>query len=365
MPTYGHDYTLRWPYEIFSSEARSIASYFNLQQVAHAATRLLEEALSGPQPVRDLQVYLPPQRGWTGESYREAKSFLVRLSDEAQEFTTERRRYWARRRDGEGGPELELLLNELRYAWLEVVAEMDANGYFDILVPSACVDGLDNFDRAKAMTTALTDRAGIPVTWPLEVGLEHASDDEFFTYVELMHDCVARPRVRSFHDFGRDFHYSDFAIAPGQALYRWRVNALLSRTTLDLRLAEEGDDLGSLVHATELSRADLVTRVLSAIDVPAEEPVARAIAKFRARGASRLDKKEACRSLAHELEPIRDSIQDNLLLGDEKLLFESANKFAIRHNKADQHDDYADEYLDWLFWVYLSTLELMRRLASR
>jgi hypothetical protein len=41
------------------------------------------------------------------------------------------------------------------------------------------------------------------------------------------------------------------------------VNALLSRTTLDLRLAEEGDDVGLLIHATELSRADLVTRVLS------------------------------------------------------------------------------------------------------
>src|SRR5690606_5492628 len=115
----------------------------------------------------------------------------------------------------------------------------------------------------------------------------------------------------------------------------------------------------------EPSRSDLVTRILSTIDDPTEEPVARAIARFRAREATRLDKKEACRALAYELEPLRDRIREHLLSGDEKLLFESANKFAIRHNGADQRDDYADDYLDWLFWVYLSTIELMRRLAAR
>lgn len=103
---------------------------------------------------------------------------------------------------------------------------------------------------------------------------------------------------------------------------------------------------------------------MSEVDDVSTDSVARALAQFRARGANRLDKQAACRALAHELEPLRDDIKEHLLSGDEKLLFETANKFAIRHNRADQHDDYADEYLDWLFWVYLSTIELMRRLAA-
>jgi hypothetical protein len=365
MKTYGHDYMLLWPAEIFSAEARSIAKYFNLGDIADAGTRLLEEALSGPQPVRDFGACVPRNRGWTSENYDQAKLFLSQLAADAATFPTHRRRYWAVRGNKEDQQHQELSPSALRTAWLEVVTDMDSNGYLDRLVPSACADGPNDDERREAMTTALTDRAGVHLSWPPNIDPDHASEERFFTYVEVLHDCVARPRRRQFHDYGQDFHYDDFAPVPGQQIYRWRVNALLSRTTLDLRLAEEGDDVGLLVHATELSRADLVTRVLSSVDDPAEEPAARAIARFRGRDASRLDKKEACRALAHELEPLRERIQEHLLSGDEKLLFESANRFAIRHNRADQHDDYADEYLDWLFWVYLSTVELMRRLAAR
>jgi hypothetical protein len=148
-------------------------------------------------------------------------------------------------------------------------------------------------------------------------------------------------------------------------LYRWRVNDLLARTTLDLRLASEGDGTGFLVHATDPSRTDLLSDVLADVQEHAEDPVARAITHFRSRGANRLDKKDACRALAHELEPIRAQIKTDLMSADENLLFQIANQFAIRHNRADQHDDYADDYLDWIFWNYLSAIELMRRLARR
>jgi len=38
---------------------------------------------------------------------------------------------------------------------------------------------------------------------------------------------------------------------------------------------------------------------------------------------------------------------------DEIALFQIANQFDLRHRGADQRDDYAEAYLDWIFWWYL------------
>lgn len=364
MPTYGPDYVLRWPVDIFVREARAIARIHNAGKLKDAARRLLDEVMSGPQPLRDLDE-LVPAGAWASSNYDAIKTFLNRLADDADDLPKQRRQYWAQRHRRESPANLELTMPDLRREWLQVVTEMDQNGYLDQLEPSVCADDLGEQERADRITASLTERAGIRLEWRPPVLGDAVPDDVFFTYIEVIHDCIARPRTRTFHDYGGDWHYDDFAMEPGQELYRWRVNRLLAHTTLDLRLADEGDDTGFLVHTTDPSRADLVTRVLADVTEPVEDPVARAIRAFRSRGANRLDKKDACRALAHELEPIRAKIKDELLSADEGLLFRIANEFAIRHNKADQRDDYTDDYLDWIFWNYLSTIELMRRLARR
>jgi hypothetical protein len=364
MSTYGHDYVLRWPVEVFAAEARVIGSIERADRVAASAEWLLEEAFSGPQPRTDMGVFVP-QGAWDARSYGLLKSWLRKLADEASEFPTVRRRYWATRNRVTNTEAARLSRAELRGAWLELVVELDNNGYLDRMAPSACTDGSTEAERCVAMAAGLSGLSGVALAWPPPVFDASLDGDLFFTYIEVVHDCVARPRTRDYHDYGGDYHYGSFGIETGQSLYRWRVNELLSRTALDLRLADDGDDCGLLVHTTDLSRADLVARVLESVDDVASDPVARAVAQFRARGANRLDKQSACRALAHELEPLRDDIKEHLLSGDERLLFETANRFAIRHNRADQHDDYQDEYLDWLFWVYLATVELLRGLAVR
>ncbi len=57
-------------------------------------------------------------------------------------------------------------------------------------------------------------------------------------------------------------HYSGFAIEIGQRLYRHRVNELLSRSTVDLRLAHAGEDAGRLVEHVDDAREELLTRIL-------------------------------------------------------------------------------------------------------
>ena len=54
-----------------------------------------------------------------------------------------------------------------------------------------------------------------------------------------------------------------------------------------------------------------------------------------------------------------------MLSGDEGALFEIANRYSIRHQRADQRPDYDDAYLDWIFWWYLATVDLVKQLLAR
>ena len=46
-------------------------------------------------------------------------------------------------------------------------------------------------------------------------------------------------------------------------------------------------------------------------------------------------------------------------------LFNIANNFHLRHKDLKQVDDYGDEYLDWLYWWYLATVDLLDQLIGK
>lgn len=59
-------------------------------------------------------------------------------------------------------------------------------------------------------------------------------------------------------------------------------------------------------------------------------------------------------------------IQGRLHKKDEGALFQIANGFDLRHRNARQQGEYDGEFLDWILWWYLATVELTNRLiASR
>lgn len=177
---------------------------------------------------------------------------------------------------------------------------------------------------------------------------------------------MARPRQQSIHTYGGcGAHYSDFAFAPGQALYRWKVDQLLQRYGVALQLAGDGEDTGRLVHVAGDDRDTLVQRSMASPDPTDRDAVRHAVALFRNRSATREDKRSAAVALARILEGRRPLIKTELLRRDEGLLFQLANEFDVRHRGANQHPDYDEAYLDWIFWVFLSSVELTNRLLVR
>lgn len=225
---------------------------------------------------------------------------------------------------------------------------------------------MDGDFAGTAPDEALSELLGVTVGWPLDPA--EWEEDTFLGLVEVVHDFVARPRERWWHDYGGcGWHYSQFAVAPARMLYRERIDRLLVEGGIPLRLAADGEDVGRLVHSPADGRESLMEAALKGKGAlgPVPDTVQHAVSLFRRRGATVEDKRSACISLAGILEERRSLVKADLLSKDEGALFQIANQFGIRHRRADQQSDYAVDYLDWVFWSFLATVELTGRLLSR
>lgn len=138
-----------------------------------------------------------------------------------------------------------------------LVSELTATGYFGRAFGSSCCDDGDDPDaegqrRLSALLCENQEDDPVVQLWPplphgQEGRAEPWSEGLFYDVVEALHDLVARPRRRFWHEHCGELDYADYTRAPGQAVYRWRVNELLDRSTLPLRLADTGTDVGLLV----------------------------------------------------------------------------------------------------------------------
>lgn len=352
-----------WPAALFQEEARRIAGIEDPLDRSEQAHTLVSDAFASGVPVRDLSATFQ-HNIWEPESYNATGELLLRLAKDAASFPSQPRKYWRQRQQQKALAPQEVSAIDLQSIWVDIVRTLDADGYLDAVEPSPCADGHSEDERHEALGLRLSDETGFAVSWPLDVPHGGWADEDFFTLVEVLHDLVERPVRRWYHDFDRSMHALSFAAKPGRALYRWRVNQAFEGSSIRLRLSEDGPDQGLLVHASRDGRDDLVKRVAERTE-PRSDPVVRAVTMFRDRNADRIQKRTACILLANQLEQVRDRVKERLLTKDEGMLFRIANQFAIRHQRADQHADYDDAYLDWVFWTYLATIELLEALASR
>jgi hypothetical protein len=365
------DYELRWPPQLFIDELnrlvgdRSRPTGINLRggEAASEVEWLLTEAFTSTEPAEALGRI--PRSGWGRPGEITAEQWLSELAQEAVTWPEpgSRKPYWTLRTSGVSRQNW-MTFEEMTRAFRQLTDEFEMNGYLVHAFGKECVD--DDGPRPDP-GTVLSRRLGYSVHWPvLQAELAGWTEDQFFDLVEVLHDLVARPSRRWYHNYANcGWHYSGFVTRPGRRLYRWQVNRLLSGTRTGLRLAESGEDLGRLVRVEPTGLEDVPERALEAALPETVDRVRHAIALFRARGAGVEERRSAVIALAGILEERRHLLKAELLSKDEGALFTIANGFAIRHQRADQRGDYDSAFLDWLFWWYLATVELTDQLLAR
>lgn len=365
------DLELRWPPALFASEAAALgnAPDAGTQSWQDRVERLLEEAFTGTAAREHMTRTAAAERDpWSPTPAVKGTSpadVLTWLAGAATTFPTQAqpRPYWSQRH----APRPPTVDDSRLSEWfMQTIRDLVDQGYFEHTFPSGCEDDGDD-ESGVDPSMVLAERLGVPDLWPLDTSRERwtpdTNPDLFYDLVEALHDLVARPRSRSHHSYWRHWHYSDFSTSSGQTLYRWRLNRMFTVAGVDLRLADTGEDIGRLVRVTNDGRQTLFERVLSvAANSGARQ---HAVALFRGRTADREAKRSAVVALARLLEERRELLKSRLLRKDEGALFQIANEFDLRHNKADQRGEYDEAYLDWIFWWYLATIDLVDQLLAR
>jgi hypothetical protein len=293
-----------------------------------------------------------------------AEQWLSQLLQEAANWPESgfRKPYWSARTTGRSRP-ARMELRQVKRKFVQLMDQFKDHGYLVHAFGQYCVDADGPPPDPAAV---LSGHLGYAVEWPPRQPRAGWTLDQFCDLVEVFHDLVARPSSREYHNFSScGWHYSTFATGPARRLYRWRVNRLLTASTLGLRLAEDGEDLGRLVRVEPTGLEDLPEKALEAATPETADRVRHAIAQFRSRTARVEERRLAVIALAGILEERRGLLKAELLTKDEAALFQIANAFAIRHQRADQQGDYDCAFLDWLFWWYLGTVELTNQLLAR
>jgi hypothetical protein len=354
------DFALNWPAELFIIEVTEIDRIED-PDWQRRIELLLEEAFAGPTPREEFNRAAEPRYpGETGQ--KEAiLSELVTVAPSLP-MAAAPRPYYSQRHAAR--PEAVLPADAVRRSFVRIVAHLSESGYLAKAFPEGCVD--DNSLVPVNESDYIEERLGIAGLWPFDSSQESWDDDTFYSLIEVIHDAVARPRRRTWHSWNEcGWHYAEFAVSPARALYRWRINHLLERSIVPLRLAESGEDIGRMVAVTDAGRSDLIDRLLEIEEPSVAGRIEHAIALFRSRGATEHDKRSAIITLAGILEERRSLLETELFRRDEGALFQIANQFAIRHQSEFQRADYDPVFLDWVFWWYAATIELTNRIIFR
>ncbi|MFE2823470.1 hypothetical protein [Streptomyces sp. NPDC059271] len=361
-----NNYELLWPADLFAAEGKRILRITG-RAWEEQAQWLLMEAFAGTTTASDFEESPahnddPFTSGWGQSTTGRRRDWFTELVDRAPELrqAAAPRPYWPQR-------QIERLsfhehpARDIKRDFARLIGDFASDGYLVEVFGEYCVDDHDDLPDASEL---IERRLGIPGLWPLAP--ETWDEDTLYGLVEVFHDLVSRPRKRWFHAYSScGWHHQEFHNGTARILYRWRVNTLLREAGVDYELAAEGEDLGRLVAVTDDARGALVHRALtdSAPDITTR--IRHAVALFRRRDTSVEGKKSAIVTLAGILEERRAVLKDQLGK-DEGALFEIANRYDLRHRKADQRGDYDEVFLDWIFWWYLATVELTNRLiASR
>lgn len=371
------DYELRWPRALLRAELESLLDAPIDARWKERVAVVLTDAFVGSLPADDFDALPTPRPAndpwarqddpWSqpapaGPQENPQRVFLTRLLDGLDRIAYEGAHtpYFSQRT----AIDSRRLLNAHGVAtnFRALAMEFEQRGYFESWFGKDCPDDPSPLSYAEVIEL----RLGRPLQWLPSSDELVSQPSDMFDLIEVLHDFAAFPRARRHHSWdGCGYHHSEFAAGTGRAVYRWKVNGILDRSDVGLRLAEDGEDRGRLVATTDPTREQLSHRMATRDDAGTGDRVRHAISLFRARSATEHDKRSACIVLTGVLEERRALLKSEMLSQDEGMLFRLANEFAIRHQNGKQYGDYDPVFLDWVYWVFLAAVELSDRLLER
>ena len=292
----------------------------------------------------------------------QALTWLDELADSAGALhrASRPRLYYSQRRGSGPEPRAATPLAEVVRQIVQLVRKMASERLFAEVLGYDCVDSYGDFGSTPL--DELESRLGKGRLW--EAPPDTWSEDDLCDFIEVFHDVAARSTRESFHSFsGCGWHPLAYSRNSGRTLYRWRINQLLDETEFPLRLADQGEDIGRMVQG---SSGELSVLIDDAIKSESEHrsEIHHAVALFRSRGGTREDRRSAIVTLDGILEQRKNLLKGNLTRRDESDLFEIANRFDLRHRNSSQLADYDDNFLEWIFYWYLATVDLSEKLLA-
>ena len=240
-------------------------------------------------------------------------------------------------------------LDGFKHLLLATYQQLSDTGHFQQVLGFECVDagfvpGSAGQDTGAFFFRKLRKRN----LWPIVDRIDAYSEEDLFDVIELLHDCASKGvsgQHHSWNDCG--WHYDTFDVAAGQNEFRAALSEVLREYERGYQLTPTGEiivlapqGLGDLERAPTPpgDPEHIQARVSAAID------------KFRRRGTTPEERRDAVRDLADVLEFLRPRAKQVLVSKDENDLFALANNFGIRHHNQQQTTNY-DKPI-WHSWMF-------------
>lgn len=232
----------------------------------------------------------------------------------------------------------------------------------------ACVDGADPYPNSERSYGWVSGTAGTDVSawvfamadrddlFPIDPVNKAWTEDQVFDAIQLLGSVVSKPTRSHYHDWSNcGTHAEEFSHVDGLREYRDMINKKLAlygdgwELRADLSMAElPPNGLAALVNA----------ELPSSIDEQSRQRVDDAIEKYRRRGSTAGDRRDAVRDLGDVLELYRKKAEP-ILGATESDLFNILNNFGLRHNNAKQKTDYDPIFLSGVFYHCLNMINVL------
>lgn len=260
-------------------------------------------------------------------------------------------------------------LPELRKQLKGIYNYFEAQKYFAEWAGYACVDARNGWaagtagdDIGAAVFVAVERDDLYPIDPTGENTYQPWSEDQVFDMVQFLGTVISKPTETYYHSWNECGHHpTAFDRQAGLDEYRAMVNRALARYG-------DGWELRDDLSIAELPPNGMTTLVAATVppslDVESRRRVEAAVEKYRRRGATRGDRRDAVRDLGDVLERYRQ--QAKTILGKtESDLFNILNNFDIRHNNELQKADYDSIFMSGLFYHYLNMIHVLAHMLER